>query len=282
MGLGEWQVMADGGANWAGCADRTRGCAGSMGSMEDLSASAREALLAEDRRPLAVTDWRHAVFLHYAVDPAVLQPRVPFDLDLWQGDAYVSVVAFSQLHFRPYRGGGALAWLTWPVANYRFCNVRTYVRYRDEPGVFFLVEWISNPPSVLLARGIYGLPYRYVRSTYEHDTRTGLFTGEVVSGGSRLVLRASIAYDAPLTLPPPGGLDAFCLERYLGMTSGRGRPLRFRIWHPSWRQQSITAETGDDRLLSATGDWYAHARLAAANYSAGIDGVWIGRPRWAV
>jgi uncharacterized protein YqjF (DUF2071 family) len=46
-------------------------------------------------RPLLLADWKRAVFLHYEVDPAVLQKCVPYDLDLLDGRAYVSFVAFT-------------------------------------------------------------------------------------------------------------------------------------------------------------------------------------------
>lgn len=243
-----------------------------------ISTFAHEALISEEGGPLAVTDWHKAVFLHFAVDPAALQPVVPFELDLWEGQAYVSVVAFSQRHFRLYRGGRASSWLTWPVANFRFCNLRTYVRHGGEAGVYFLVEWITNAPSVILARGVYGLPYRFVRSRYDHNTAAGLFTGEVSAGGRRLVAKARITYDAATGPTAPGSLGEFCLERYVAFTAARGRPLRLLIWHPPWQQQRIEAEIVDDSLLQQSGDWYPHAQLALATYSPGMEGIWIGRP----
>jgi uncharacterized protein YqjF (DUF2071 family) len=243
-----------------------------------ISSAAREALVREEHGPIALTDWRDAIFLHFAVDPAILQPQVPFPLDTWEGDAYVSVVAFLQRNFRLAAGGRLGALATLPVATYRFCNLRTYVRAGDAPGVFFIVEWIANLPSVALARTIYGLPYRFVRSRYDHDRQSNLFTGTVLAGGLALAVQASIEYDRPAAPTPPGSLDAFCLERYTAFTTARRTPLSFRIWHPAWEQHRVGAEVLGDSLLRANGAWYPQARLAAANYSPGIDGVWIGRP----
>src|SRR3712207_1445969 len=78
-------------------------------------------------RPWFRADWRDVVFVHYAVDPAVLQPQVPFDLDLFEGRAWVSLVAFTQTDLRPAVGGAPGAAFMKPVARHEFLNLRTYV-----------------------------------------------------------------------------------------------------------------------------------------------------------
>ena len=89
-------------------------------------------------------DWVDLRFIHYRVDPAALQPFVPHPLDLHEGSAWVSLVAFEQRRFRPAFTGAAGALLFGPVASHAFLNVRTYVRCRDEPGIFFLAEWVPR------------------------------------------------------------------------------------------------------------------------------------------
>ena len=69
------------------------------------SGSARRRMLRPGERPLFLADWTDVLFVHFAVDPAVLQPHVPFDLDLFRGRAYVSLVAFTQRNLRPRVGG---------------------------------------------------------------------------------------------------------------------------------------------------------------------------------
>src|SRR6476661_8831060 len=65
------------------------------------SAAARGRMFRAGERPLAVANWERALFIHFAIDPAVLQPHVPFPLDLCEGRAYVSLVAFTQTNVRP-------------------------------------------------------------------------------------------------------------------------------------------------------------------------------------
>ncbi len=55
----------------------------------------REGLSSPAFDPLFLGDWVTAVFIHYAVDAGVLQQEVPFELDLFEGRAFVSLVAFS-------------------------------------------------------------------------------------------------------------------------------------------------------------------------------------------
>jgi uncharacterized protein YqjF (DUF2071 family) len=231
------------------------------------------------KQPFLLTDWHHTVFLHFAVDVDVLQPQVPFTLDCREGRAYVSVVAFQQRRFVLHRGGRAISWLTGSIGSHDFCNVRTYVRPEDEPGVFFLTEWISRRFTVLIARALYGLPYRFAQLRYEHDARSGIFRAEVdAPSGSRLACRARIDYDRPVVPAPADSLEAFTMERYTAYTYGGKKRRRFRIWHEPWPQQRIEAELRDDSLLRKTFEWYDAAQLAAANYSPGVPGVWIGYP----
>src|SRR5437867_8231848 len=55
--------------------------------------------------PLLYADWMRAVFMHFEVEPELLQRQVPFALDLWQGRAFVSLVAFTMERLRPRIGG---------------------------------------------------------------------------------------------------------------------------------------------------------------------------------
>ena len=114
-------------------------------------------MLSARGEPMFYARWDRAVFFHYTTDPASLQPDVPFELDLRDGRAFVSIVAFTLLGMRPRIGGRFGEWLLRPIANHEFLNVRTYVRHGDEPGIYFLAEWLSNPLSVRLGPR-YALP----------------------------------------------------------------------------------------------------------------------------
>jgi uncharacterized protein YqjF (DUF2071 family) len=230
---------------------------------------------------IAQTDWRDAVFFNLAVPPAVLQPIVPFPLDLYEGSAYVSVVAFDQQRFRTSFAQRLLSPLVRPFGSHLFCNLRAYVRCGEEPGVHFMREWVPNPVGTLIAPRTYGLPFRLASLHYEHDRADGLFFGRVTAKGLSLGLRATIDYGTALGVPAPGSLDDFLMERYTGFQTPGPLRLRFRIWHVPWPYHAASGEIVEDALLRGTGGWYASARLVSVLYSPGVEGVHIGLPNRA-
>lgn len=129
--------------------------------------------------PLLLSDWNQALMVHFEVNAEALQCDVPFELDLWEGRAFVSLVAFTMRGMRLRLGGRLAAWLLKPIATHDFLNVRTYVRHGGEPGIHFLAEWLSNRVAVNLGPRTFGLPYRFGRIAYEHNWRHGNLRGRV-------------------------------------------------------------------------------------------------------
>ncbi|PYJ88478.1 MAG: hypothetical protein DME70_03935, partial [Verrucomicrobia bacterium] len=125
------------------------------------SEAGKRRLLSKFGEPLFLARWDRAVFINYSADPEILQRQIPFELDLRDGQAFVSIVAFTLVRMRPRLGGAWTEWLFKPIATHEFLNIRTYVRHRGEPGIYFLAEWLSNPLSVLLGPRSFGLPYRF-------------------------------------------------------------------------------------------------------------------------
>jgi uncharacterized protein len=250
----------------------------------DHSQEAKERLLASPGEPLFYGDWLRPVFMHYQVDPERLQPYVPFELDLRDGKAYVSLVAFTIRSLRPVWGGRWTSWILSPIATHELLNVRTYVRHGNEPGIYFLAEWIPNRLSVVLGPRTFGLPYRLGRLEYRHlhEEGEGRFSGTVTAGALKLRYSAHSDADPNSTLDlvqcPAGSLSEFLLERYTAFTSAGSRRKFFRVWHAPWLQMEIEARVHDDSLLRANFPWFPSARPVAANYSPGAEQVWMGRP----
>jgi uncharacterized protein YqjF (DUF2071 family) len=242
-----------------------------------------ERLLARPDDPLLFADWDRVLMLHYEVEPAVLRSIVPFPLDLHEGKAYVTLVAFTLRRMRPRRGGRVGRWLMHPIARHGFLNVRTYVRVGDEAGIYFITEYMNN----LLARPLgplaFGLPYRFARLHYRHDWERGRIAGRVSDPGGRaaLVYEASIPPGTAFTPARAGTLAEWLMERYTAFTMRRGTPLLFRVWHPPWPRLAVTATVHDDTLLRKHLPWFSHARLVGAHVSPGLRDVWMGRPHRA-
>jgi uncharacterized protein YqjF (DUF2071 family) len=242
----------------------------------DLSLAGKKRLLSKIGEPLFLAAWDRAVFINYEADARLLQSQVPFELDLRDGRAFVSIVAFTLSRMRPRLGGRLGEWLLKPIATHEFLNVRTYVRHAGEPGIFFLAEWLSNPLSVRLGPHSFGLPYRFGRLAYEHATDGSELRGTVTAREGTLEYNGTIDHDA-FAPSEAGSLNEFMLERYTAFTQHRTRRRFFRIWHEPWQQAPTEIEVPSHSLLASTGTWWESAEFIGATYSPGAE-VWMGRP----
>ncbi|MCA9256649.1 MAG: DUF2071 domain-containing protein, partial [Phycisphaerales bacterium] len=248
-----------------------------------LSDEARERFIRCEGTPPLLSDWRETLMIHYEVAPSVLRQDVPFELDLFEGRAFVSLVAFTMSGLRTRRWPRLGRRLFHPIGTHTFLNVRTYVRAGSETGIYFLAEFVPNRLSALLGPPIYGLPYRFARMTYRraNSRLIGVLGDPHASsaGAAPLMFQATIP-ETPAPRPAvAGSLCEFLMERYTALTTWAGVDRRFRIWHEAWPQTRVDADVFDDRLLHATGAWIRGATICSANYSSGVTNVWMGRPR---
>ena len=242
------------------------------------SAAGQERLLAVKYDPLFTADWNRVLMLHYEVDANVLQPFVPFELDLRDGKAYVSLVAFTMQDLTPQYGGNVAKRLFKPMATHEFLNVRTYVKHRGEPGIYFLAEWLPNLLSVALGRPIFGLPYRWGKLHYEHAHEEGFIKGEVTSATRQGSLKYRADLAGRFSACEADSVTEFLMERYTAFTDWRGWKRLFRIWHRPWQQCAVDVDIAENTLMPLAGTWAHAAKYIGANYSPGAPAVWMGRP----
>ncbi len=246
---------------------------------------AREKFRALEGRPALLSNWEGVTFIHFAVPAQVLQPHVPFELDVRDGTAWVSVVVFTMTQLRPAFGGKLAALLFRPFRSQRFLNLRTYVRHGDESGIYFLAEWMSDWLCTQIGPWLYGLPYRWGRHEFEWNggqfvrgnvqarDGTGAFSFEaVVHAGDEV-------NDEVWRGCESGSRDEFLLERYTAFTWHHGPARLFRIWHEPWLQRGAEAVIKDDSLIRAYTPWWNQAEYAGTSFSPGAFDIWMGRPR---
>jgi uncharacterized protein YqjF (DUF2071 family) len=243
------------------------------------SEAARRWLLSLPGEPLFIADWDRALMIHFEVDRDELQKAVPFQVDLIEGRAYLTLVAFTMRGMRPRFGGLPLAWLLRPIATHHFLNVRTYVRCDGEAGICFLAEWLANRLSVKLGPAAFGLPYRFGKIHYDHEQEKGLLKGCVTDPrGGALSYHGRIASSRAPAACAAGSLAEKLMERYTAFTHVKGRSRFFRVWHPPWRQQCAEITLTDQTLLESKWSFFRQARPVGANYSPGLKNVWMGWP----
>jgi uncharacterized protein len=126
----------------------------------------KEILKSNKHRPWKIPDeqwkfyqeWHETIFVHWAVNLDRLRQLVPAELEieLFEGVPWVSLVAFKvkKLGIRHLPAFP-------PISNFMEINFRTYVKYKQKSGIFFLSIEGSKLLSCLITKTFTRLPYRY-------------------------------------------------------------------------------------------------------------------------
>ncbi|MGL4399285.1 MAG: YqjF family protein [Luteolibacter sp.] len=183
--------------------------------------------------PVMRQRWAGLLFLHWAVDPALIAGRLPLGLsvDTFDGMAWLGVVPFYMERVRPV-GLPPVPWLSW----FHELNVRTYVHDAEgNPGVWFFSLDCNQPIAVEIARRGFRLPYEHaVMSSVKSGNRIQYHSRRKISGG----LDAAYDYETPATTQAaaPGTLEWFLAERYLLFSSNPSGDLFCgRVYHTPYQ-----------------------------------------------
>jgi uncharacterized protein YqjF (DUF2071 family) len=193
----------------------------------------------QSRRVFLTAEWRYLVMLNYSVSRELLDPLVPAgtSLDLWGGNALMSVVGFRFLRTRVF---GV------PVPLHRDfdeVNVRFYVR-RCMPdgeirrGVVFIRELVPRAAIAVVARLLYNEPYRTLPMNSLAPASPIDAPGRIAYGWrtgktSQEVSAAAIGTPRP---PAPDSEAEFVTGHYWGYTRQRdGGTAEYEVRHAPWR-----------------------------------------------
>jgi len=239
---------------------------------------------AHPSEPLLVVEWHRVLFLHFAVEPHIVRAQLPppFELELYQGKAVVSLVALTMHRFRPVPSAPLWTKLLWLLREQRMFNVRTYVRHRGEPGAFFFWSWLSRPWGLPLPDRPLGLSCAFAKSRSEQRDESGDLPGVVENAKAAMRFAYEARIDPLAVFAPcsPSSLAEFALERYTGYFWHRGGSRIFRAWHLPWMQSEANVTIKDNSLIIGAFPWFQTARFIRAHYAPGFPEVQIGRPVW--
>ena len=131
-----------------------------IGADSILFATAHRPWPLPERQWAMTQTWHDLLFAHFQVEPAALRKLVPgvLGLDLYGDQAWLSITPFWIGSLRP-PGIPPIP----KLSRFYELNVRTYVTYRDKPGVYFFSLDASNLSAVWGARMFYRLPYWHAR-----------------------------------------------------------------------------------------------------------------------
>ena len=213
-----------------------------------------------EKPPVFLTaEWRSLVMINYAVEPAVLAPHVPrgVELDLWEGEALVSMVGFLFLKTRV---------LGLPIPfhqNFDEVNLRFYVRRRSagewRRGVVFVREIVPRFAIAAVARVAYNEPY--LSLPMRHRVPSALKAGARLEFGWRFRGRWH-SLGATLMGEPrdirKASAEEFIFEHYHGYTRQRdGGTVEYQVEHPQWRAWQTSESLLDADVPALYGEPFA-------------------------
>ncbi len=195
--------------------------------------------------------WNDLLFAHYPVDIHELRKLLPdcLQVDTYDGQAWVSVVPFemSDIHFREL---SAIKY----KKRFSELNVRTYVTFNGEPGIYFFSLDANSPLAVQLANLSYALPYLHADMEVAHsgsqihfkstrnDQRAadGSFDGQYAPAGEHFQTKK-------------GSLAYWLTERYALFTVKGKKILKGAIFHEQWTLQQAQADFRVNNVAESAG-----------------------------
>jgi uncharacterized protein YqjF (DUF2071 family) len=196
--------------------------------------------------------WVDLLFAHWPVEIDAIRRLIPHDLeiDTYEGQAYLGIVPFRMEDVAP-RGLPAPP----RFGSFSEVNVRTYVRYRDRPGVWFQSLDAASRLAVEGARAAFHLPYFHASMAVDRDGDTVRYRSDRRDRrGPSAALEVRYRPTGAPEYAPAGTLDAWLTDRLrLFAVDGRGRVLRTEIRHAPWPLRPATAEFSVESLAAAQG-----------------------------
>lgn len=202
------------------------------------------------RKPVMYQKWRDLLFLHWQIEPAIIQATLPPGLfvDVFGGRAYLGLVPFFMRDIRP-RFLPAVP----GISNFLETNVRTYVYDENgTPGVWFYSLDASQWLAVHVARTFFKLPYYHARM--QASQAAGVIQYETQRRNTQVT--PSLFHYQPqdsLSQAQPDTLEFFLVERYILFAQTGGGLSRGQVYHSPYPIQPVSLTKWDGALLVKAG-----------------------------
>jgi hypothetical protein len=151
-------------------------------------------------------------------------------------------------------------------------NLRTYVRLRGEPAVYFFSIDAASCLGAIMARAVFHLPFFRAGMRLEESGVEFRMTSvrRVQSGSPPARIAVSWRPRGSLHQPAAGSLEHFLLERYASFSPGpSGEFYRGPLLHSDWQVQDADAELSVSSLITAAG--LPEPEGAVCHFSPGVD-----------
>ncbi len=185
-------------------------------------------------------EWRKLAFFNYQVDPSILKNYVPkgTEIDLWQGNCYVSVVGFMFMNTK-------ILGLKIPMhVNFEEVNLRFYVKRKSgdewKRGVVFVKEIVPKPALSFVANTVYKEHYETRKMDHSWQLNNGTLDVEYRWKVADKWQSVSIsAASTPVAIEPQSEAE-FITEHYWGYAKvSEEKTNEYEVTHPKWLQYPI-------------------------------------------
>ena len=222
--------------------------------------------------------WSNLVLVTYAVPEVFLRVVIhpALELDRWEGQAHVSLVAFDFLDTRVLfcRVPGHVA--------FPEINLRTYVRHGEQRGVTFIREFVPSRLTAAMARTAYHEPYEAAPM----DSATAIGGNRVCvthrwHWGGREHSLTAVGSTAAETPAADSAAHHFKEHEWGYGRSRRGRLIRYHVRHPDWAVRTVHDVVLDVDFGALYGEkwaWLTDAKPASVIFAVGSQ-VIVDRPQ---
>lgn len=202
------------------------------------------------QRAAMVHWWEDLTFIHWRLDPAVVQRLLPAGLtvETCDGSAWVGLVPFflrvGLPRVRP------VPWLS----RFAETNVRTYARSEDgTSGVWFFSLDAARLGAVVVARSTYRLPYFWSKMSIDRSGSTISYRCARRWPRPRGTSAATIEIGERYEPDELTELDHFLTARWALFSAPRSGLQQARAFHDPWPLQRARVVVLDDTLVAAAG-----------------------------
>lgn len=192
------------------------------------------------RKHFLSAHWNDLIFFNYEVPAELLKAYLPkgTELDLWQGKALVSLVAFD------FRRTLVLGMAIPFHRDFEEVNLRFYVTYKAKTpkgeelrrGVVFVKELVPRFAIAMIAQVFYNENYK--AAPMSHERRPDFLRYNWQTARGTCSFKADLLGEAKAA--EAGSIDEFITEHYWGYAAQRdGSTVEYEVDHPKWDLWSV-------------------------------------------
>lgn len=195
--------------------------------------------------------WSNLFLASWPVPAEQIRPLVPpvLELDSFNGQTWISIVPFQvvNLHFRdlpPMPG----------QSSFFEINLRTYVTYNSEPGVYFITLDCTDDLAVKVAQHFFELPFwRAQINIAEQGDGFRVESSRDPEGATPARLVCDFEPAGETFEAASGSLESWLADRYALFLTHRGDVHRGDIKHAPWIFKNATANFQVNTIAEAAG-----------------------------